>query len=83
METADNASDTDKVAGALLPESKGFFLHGCPNPSCSHKGDMTRKSRLNGFVLILLLMCGLLPGIIYWLAYRRPEYYCPACGFTK
>ncbi len=77
--------DIDKVAEGLLHRDKdGIPLsRRCPNPSCTYEGVIERRARGNTVVLLLLLLCGILPGVIYIMAHHGYDYYCPQCGWRK
>jgi len=52
----------------------------CPN--CGYEGKPNVRNRGSVFLLIILLLCGFVPGIIYllWMASGR-KVTCPACTF--
>ncbi len=77
--------DVDKVAEALLPRDRGGIplSRRCRNPSCTYEGVIERRARGYTEVLLLLLLCGILPGIIYWVAHHGYDYYCPQCGWRN
>jgi len=74
--------DIDKVAQALSLDQKpqSIFFKECRNSSCDFCGAMDKIPRGSLGVLILLFLCGFLPGLIYWIAHRGYVYNCPKCG---
>lgn len=52
----------------------------CPNPNCGYRGPGKRDGGSSGCLLLILLLCGLLPGILYLLLCGTPGVICPRCG---
>lgn len=52
----------------------------CVNPNCGYRGPAIRKARGSTLVLILLLLCGALPGILYMLFAGGYDSVCPECS---
>jgi zinc ribbon protein len=52
----------------------------CPNPKCNYVGAPRAKSRGSLLVGLILCLCFLLPGIIYFIVMSGYQYVCPKCG---
>jgi len=53
----------------------------CPNPNCDYKGIPEKKEQGNSTTGILLLLFGfILPGLLYFMFYRKTYLVCPKCG---
>ncbi len=52
----------------------------CPNPQCGYKGPGKADGGSNGCLLVVLLLLGILPGILYLLIVGRSGVVCPKCG---
>jgi len=74
--------DLDKVTEALTLDSKSSSVSAkqCMSMKCDYTGLMDKGPRGNIYLLIALFLCGILPGIVYWLWTRKYDYYCPKCG---
>ena len=86
MDAADSREiDIAKVAEALLPRREDSipFSRQCRNPSRTYEGAMERRAKGNRAVLLLLFLCGVFPGLIYWTAHCGYDYYCPGCGASR
>lgn len=51
----------------------------CPNQNCGFKGSPKVRSAYNPVIGILLLICGIVPGLIY-MAITGVKVYCPKCN---
>ena len=47
---------------------------------CGFIGVPSLDTVVNYLVLVLLFICGVIPGIIYLIFFRRQFYICPGCG---
>jgi hypothetical protein len=52
----------------------------CPNANCGYVGDGERRARGSATVLVLLLLIGIIPGIIYAIVFAGDAFYCPRCS---
>ncbi len=52
----------------------------CPNPNCGYRGPGAKDGGSSGCLLLILLVCGVLPGILYLLFCGKPGVVCPRCG---
>lgn len=52
----------------------------CPNPNCGYKGKGKESGGKSGCLLIILLLFGILPGILYLLFAGSKSIVCPKCG---
>lgn len=52
----------------------------CPNPNCGFRGVPTKRSRGSVAVLLLLLLIGVIPGLIYAIVYGVSRLFCMKCG---
>lgn len=52
----------------------------CPNQNCNFRGTGKRCGGSNGCLLIVLLLLGIVPGIIYFLFFEKSGVQCPKCG---
>jgi hypothetical protein len=50
----------------------------CPYKNCGHEGYVLQCSGIKPLILVVLLLCGIVPGLIY-LAVARSYYICPSC----
>ena len=51
----------------------------CTNTNCGYKGEPGRKKQFSYIVFSGLLLCGILPAIVYAVAVPRYKYWCPEC----
>ena len=51
----------------------------CPNPNCGYVGPGNKIARGSTIVGILLLLCWILPGIIYFMFFSGYRTCCPRC----
>ena len=51
----------------------------CHNPHCDYRGKPEFENYGNVFVMVLLLLFGVLPGIVYLAVCMGKKYYCPKC----
>lgn len=60
-------------------ESASFVI--CPNPNCGFRGKVQQTGSSSGCLLLVLLVFGVLPGILYLLFCGSPGgVICPKCG---
>lgn len=52
----------------------------CPNAQCGYRGTGRATGGRSGCLLIVLLMLGLIPGLIYMLFTGKSGVCCPKCG---
>jgi len=52
----------------------------CRNPNCRYEGPALCKSQISIIIYVGLLLCGILPGIIYLIICQGYRYCCPKCG---
>lgn len=52
----------------------------CPNRNCGLRVVTKATPRGNPLILVGLLLCGILPGVLYALFASGYTYSCPACG---
>lgn len=52
----------------------------CPNQSCGYVGVGKRTGGTSGCLLLILLLLGIVPGILYLLFAGSPGITCPKCG---
>ncbi len=52
----------------------------CPNPSCGHVGPVHKRDRGSAMVILLLLLCGIIPGLLAMMVYGGYDLLCPKCG---
>ena len=52
----------------------------CPNGNCNYRGMGKVMGRRSGCLLIVLLLFGVLPGILYLLFSGSSGVCCPKCG---
>ena len=55
----------------------------CPNPNCDYQGKPELEGYGSAFVLLILIICGLVPGIIYWAMCMGMKYICPKCKMIQ
>lgn len=67
----------------IAPASRGAKSIICANPNCGYQGPAQRKARGNILILVLLLLLGALPGILYLLFAGGYDYLCPKCGMKQ
>lgn len=51
----------------------------CPNPHCDYHGKPEFESYGSFILAILLILCGIVPGIFYISLCMGTKYYCPKC----
>jgi hypothetical protein len=51
----------------------------CPNPNCGYVGRPNKIARGSTIIGILLLLCWILPGVIYFMFFSGYRYCCPRC----
>lgn len=59
-------------------ERQNFII--CPNLNCGYRGSGVKSGGSSGCLLIILLLLGILPGILYLLFCGKPGIVCPKCG---
>lgn len=53
----------------------------CPNPNCGYRGPGKKTGASDGCLVLILLILGILPGILYLLfCGNRNGMVCPKCG---
>ena len=66
--------------GKLTKEPATMNTMACPNPGCGYKGKPRKKENFSALLCIILLCCGVVPGILYLLVPWGCRYFCPKCG---
>jgi len=54
----------------------------CPNPNCGYRGKPEREPFGSILACMLLLFCGIVPGVIYWALCIGTKLICPNCKMT-
>lgn len=64
------------------PRNKNSTTHIiCPNPNCGYQGEATIHNKCSTGTLVILLLLGLVPGLIYIIACGGfNNVVCPKCG---
>lgn len=62
-----------------IKEKSSLFVI-CPNPNCGYQGTGKKSGGTSGCLLVILLLLGVLPGILYLLFCGKPGVICPRCG---
>lgn len=52
----------------------------CPNPNCGYKGPPEKHAKGSALIFFLFLLCGIWPGILYYVFRGGYKYRCPKCG---
>jgi hypothetical protein len=51
----------------------------CPNPNCGYHGTGVGVAHGEGLALLILLLMGFLPGLLYSIFCMKGELICPQC----
>lgn len=64
----------------MTPEETKEII--CPNPNCGYKGKPEIRRRGNVLVGVLLLLFSIIPGLLYFIFYKKTYYICSKCGIV-
>ena len=68
----------EAIPSTPLPLTPGQVA--CQNPNCGFSGIPKERFRGSATLLVLLFLCGVIPGLIYAVICCGTEYGCPSCG---